>query len=146
MRFREKFGPLGWFVVSLACFYACDWFFLRGPSTSTATSALRGFDAAVWTCLALLIFLKRRSAYWDLDSDGLHQRRFGSKKELTVAWEKVTVVRNVIPGISWDGTVAVYYELPGSKLGFGRIVAVPERRKVFIESLQRFAPQAKFNV
>jgi hypothetical protein len=146
MRFRAKFGLVGWIFVSFACFYVHDWFFWRGQSTSAIISAFRVFAATAWASLALLEFLKSRFAYWDIDSDGLHQRRFGNKKEFTIPWDKVIAVRNRIPGMSWDGTVSVYYELPASKLGFNHIVAVPEHRKELIAALRKFAPQATFEV
>jgi hypothetical protein len=147
MRFRQKSGPLVWGYLLLMCFYACDFIFSifwHSPSTSSTSLVFHGVIAAGWACAALFLFLSRRSAYWDLDSDGLHQRQFGSKTELTIPWEKVLAVRNLIPGFSWDGTVSVYYEFPASKLGFKHIVAVPQRRKELIEALRGYAPQATF--
>jgi hypothetical protein len=146
MRFRKRFGLLGWVNVFGACFYAFDWFVGRSSSTSAIILALRGFAIAAFSCAALLMILDSRSVYWELDSNGLHQCRFGSAKELTVAWDEVIVVRDVIPGLRLDGTVAVYYKFPGSKLGFKRIVVLPERRNELIAALRRFAPQATFTV
>jgi hypothetical protein len=95
---------------------------------------------------ALLQFFIQRNVYWDIDSEGLHRRNLRSKKEFSITWDKVLVVRNMIPGLRIDGTVAVYYDNPGSKLGFKYIVAKPKDRKQFIVALRSFAPQAKFTI
>jgi hypothetical protein len=84
--------------------------------------------------------------YWDLDSNGIHEWRFGSKKELLPAWDKVLVVRNFVPGVRWDGTVSVYFDDPAKKSGFSYFVTTPQHRREFIEALHRFAPQATFDV
>jgi hypothetical protein len=97
----------------------------------------------------LLIFnvvFGRYFIYWDLDSNGIHERWFGFKKELQAAWDKVLVVRNFLPGVRWDGTVSVYFDDPGSKLGFSYFVITPQHRKKFIAALREYAPQAKFQV
>jgi hypothetical protein len=146
MRFRAKFGLYGWVSALFSCFYVYDFFFWRGPSTSTIISVLRGFAAATLAFGALLLFISRRNSYWDLDCDGLHQRQFGRNMEFTIPWDKVVAVRNLIPGFGWDGTVSVYYDFPASKLGFKHITTVPERRNELIAALRRFAPQATFTV
>jgi hypothetical protein len=94
--------------------------------------------------LAAIQFSSRYFVYWDLDSNGLHQRRFWSKKE--IGWGTVLHVRNCIPGIRWDGTVSVYYDRPASKSGFGYVVTGPEHRMQFIEAVRKFAPQATFDL
>jgi hypothetical protein len=44
--------------------------------------------------------LSRYLVWWDIDSDGLHQRHWRSKKEFAIAWDKILVVRNAIPGVT----------------------------------------------
>lgn len=96
--------------------------------------------------MVLVQALSRYLIYWDIDSDGLHQRQWRSKKELTIAWDKVLCVRSAIPGVTWDGTVAVYYDYPDSKLGFRYLVTTPENRKKFVAALREQAPNATFKI
>ena len=117
-----------------------SWFIEKHPGHFTVINPI------IFSLLVLFQALGRYLVYWDLDSDGLHRRQLGSKNEFTIAWGKVLVVRNIIPGISWDGTVAVYYDDPASKLGFAYLVAMPEKRKQFIAALRDYAPQATFKV
>ena len=130
----------GWSSLGFACVYAALWLIDRRPGRMVAVVAV------VFLISALLQAISRRWFYWDIDSTGLHQRHLWSKKEIGVAWDKVIIVRNFIPGLRWDGTVSVYYERPMSRNGFSYIVATPERRKEFIATIRRFAPQAKFEI
>ena len=109
----------------------------------------RPLDIASFILCILLVAYQlfgRYFMYWDLDSNGIHEWWFGYKKELLSSWDKVLVVRNFIPGVRWDGTVSIYFEDPGSKLGFSYFVTTPQRRKEFIAAVKEHAPQAKFQV
>lgn len=103
-------------------------------------------NSVFWAILVLFQALSRYLIYWDVDSDGLHQRQWRNKKEFTIAWDKVLCVRNFIPGMKWDGTVAVYYDYPDSKLGFRYLVTTPEHRKKFIAALREYASNATFKI
>jgi hypothetical protein len=108
-------------------------------------------QGAIFLCVlsAIMVLFQAFSRYlfyWDIDSEGLHQRHFGSKKDFSIAWDKVLCVRSAIPGVTWDGTVAVYYDHPESKLGFKYLVTTPEHRKRFIAALREYAPKATYKI
>ena len=140
MRFRKSFGYIGGFWLFYLCTQAFFWFVDRHPSYWTIICCI---PVAI---MVLFQALSRYLIYWDIDSDGLHQRKWRSKKEFTIAWDKVLCVRNMIPGMTWDGTVAVYYDCPESKLGFKYLVTTPEKRKKFIAALREYAPNATFKI
>jgi hypothetical protein len=140
MRFRKSFGLLGWLLLFFLCLQAFEWFDKRH---------LSHWDEKYCVFLAFATLFQAFSRYlvwWDIDSTGLHQRQWRSKKELTIAWDKVLCVRNAIPGVTWDGTVAVYFDDPGTKLGFRYLVTTPEQRKKFIAALREYAPNATFKI
>ncbi len=140
MRFRKSFGLLGWIGLFCACNGFLSWLTERHPGP------LLIFNIVLPILLVAYQAFGRHFIYWDLDSNGIREWRFGSKKELLPGWDKVLVVRNFIPGVRWDGTVSIYFDDPGSKLGFSYFVTTPQRRKEFIAALREHAPQAKFQV
>jgi hypothetical protein len=140
MRFRRSFGLLGW----LWAFFACD-----GVYSWLAGGHPRPLSIINVICPILLVAYQafgRYFIYWDLDSNGIHEWWFGHKKELLTAWDKTLVVRNFLPGVRWDGTVSIYLDDPGTKLGFSYFVTTPQRRKEFIAAIRQYAPQAKLRV
>lgn len=140
MRFRKRFGFLGWFFMIYLFIQAFSWLDVRH---------LSHLDVMYCIILAFIIVFQAFSRYlvwWEIDSNGLHQRQWRSKKDFTIAWDKILVVRNAIPGVNWDGSVAVYYDCPESKLGFKYLVTTPEKRKKFIAALRIYAPNATFKI
>jgi hypothetical protein len=135
-----SFGFRGCFMLFVLCTQALYWFVERHPSHWWIMTCI--------FCAFLVLFqaLSRYLVWWDIDSDGIHQRYWRSKKEFTIAWDKILCVRSAIPGFTWDGTVAVYYDFPDSKLGFKHLVTTPENRKRFISALRQYAPQATFKI
>jgi hypothetical protein len=139
MKFRTKFGPQGWFVVSLACAYG--YVVLLSPRGSPHSAW--GFTAAVWVWWAFLRILSYLFTYWELDSSSLRQHSYWSTKE--VAWEEVTHVGG-LNGRPSSAVLEVDYARPAPMSDRGHILASPEDRQQFIAALRRFAPQAAFEV
>ena len=140
MRFRRSFGLLGWIWTWCACNEVFSWLTGLHP---------RPLDIGSFILFVLLVAYQafgRYFNYWDLDSEGIHESYFGSKKDLLLGWDKVLVVRNFIPGMRWDGTVSIYFDDHASKSGFSYFVTTPQRRKEFIAGLREYTPQAKFQV
>jgi len=114
------------------------WLRPRHPDLSGALTP------AIFFTLALLQFLCRYFVYWDVGADGLHERIF--VRHAHIAWDKIRHVRPYVPGLKWGGVVSVYFSRTESRFGFGYIVTMPEHRKKFVAALQRYAPQATFDV
>lgn len=131
---------LGWIWTFCACNGVYSWLTERHA---------RSLDIVQFILCALLVAYQlfgRYFMYWDLDSEGIHERYLGSKKELLPAWDKVLVVRSFFPGFPWDGTESIYFDDPASKSGFSYFVTTPQHRKEFITALRQFAPQATFKL
>jgi hypothetical protein len=140
MRFQRSFGLLGWFWAWCACSGIFSLLTERHPSLLSIVNVI------VPALLVAYQAFSRYFIYWDLDCNGIHESWFGRKKERLPAWDKVLVVRNFVPGMRWDGTVSIYFDDPASRLGFSYFVTTPQHRRVFIETMHRFAPQATFTV
>ncbi len=94
MRFRKSFGWTGWLFLLFLCSQAFFELNERHPSHWRVT---------FYIFLVLMVLhqaLSRYLVWWDIDSDGLHQRHWRSKKEFAIAWDKILVVRNAIPGVT----------------------------------------------
>jgi hypothetical protein len=140
MRFRTKFGLLGWCLVSLAILYSYSAFF--GPHRSQH-SAWR-FSAAVWIWWALLRVLGQFFYYWELDAGCFRVRNFWYQKE--IPWGEVTRVGSFNPKQPSSGFLEVDYFRPAPMSDRGHVLANPEDRDQFIRTLRRLAPQATFEV
>jgi hypothetical protein len=137
MRFRAKFGALGWCWVSIACFVLVLWF-------SGLHSRKIDFLAVIFVILASLRVLNQILIYWDLNSDSLREHRLWNKKE--VAWVEVTHVGSWHPKQPSSDYLAIDYFSSAPLSHQGRIVACPEDRAGFLAALRKFAPQAVFDV
>jgi hypothetical protein len=82
--------------------------------------------------------------YWDVDDDGLRERRLWKTKE--VAWRNVRHVGAWNPSQPASDYLAIDFARPAPTPGRSRIIAHPEDRTAFIAALRRFAPQAVFDV
>jgi len=135
MRFRARFGALGWCQVSLATFSLFLWF-----------SGLHSRFVAIYAfCLALNTLQRvfnHAFIYWELDSTSLRERRFWNTKE--IQWGEVTHVGGFVRPSSDHLEVDFAHPAPMSESG--RIIARPEDRQQFLAALHRFAPQAHFEV
>ncbi len=140
MRFRAKFGLMGWFWTMMACFYAYILLFRWRPTM---------FGVAVISIflIALLQIASRLSVHWYLDEVSLRVQSFGTRKE--VVWAEVTHVggqASLIPGETSSACLRVDYARPAPMSEKGYILATPDDRPQFIAALRRFAPHATFEV
>jgi hypothetical protein len=137
MKFRTKFGALGWFSVSLACLYGYT-VLLTGKSRSTL-----GISAAVWIAWAALRIFTYVFTYWEADITGLCRHGFFATRH--IAWDDIEHVG----GFNGRASAAMWTvddsrEAPVSDRG--QIMANPADRLEFIAALRKFAPQADFEV
>jgi hypothetical protein len=137
VRFRAKFGLLGWCWVGLASFVVVLWI------SGLRSRALGGL-AIGCVLLASERVLVQRFIYWDVDDDGLRERRLWKKKE--VAWRNVRHVGAWNPKQPASDYLAIDFTRSAPAPGRSRIIANPEDRAAFIAALRRFAPQAAFDV
>jgi len=136
MRFRAKFGLLGWVYVGSALLVLV----LR---------LSRGHHNEVLTTLAVFLpvfaafkILAQIFIYWDLDSAGLHERRLWGEKR--IPWQEVTRVSawNERPSSDF---LAVHYARSAPMSDQGSVIANPDRDH-FLADLRRYAPLAVFDV
>ena len=138
IRFRGKFGALGWMWVCVALAYLSEWVFRGRLESSTA-----GLAAVVFSLNVLLHISNHLFVWWDIDSAGLREHRFWNTRD--VAWDEVRHVQglNAVPSSNF---VEVYVYRPAPMSESFRILANPSDRQGFIAALRRLAPQAEFEV
>jgi len=139
MRFRSKFGLLGWAYLALGCSFTYLWLAGRGSG-----AGLYGFSAACWVVAGASLVLNSYFVYWELDSVSIRERRFWKKKE--VPWGEVTRVGCSHPKAPQSGYLEVDYVRPAPKSGRGHIRANPVNRREFLAELRRLAPNANFDL
>jgi hypothetical protein len=137
MRFRAKFGALGWCWAGLAGFVLVLW------SSGLRTGGFGGFSVLI-VLLAIQRVLLHAFVYWDVLSDGLRERRLWNTRE--VAWREVQHVGGWRPSQPSSDSLAIDFARPAPLSDRGSIIANPEDREEFIAALRRFAPQAAFDV
>ena len=139
MKFRTKFGALGWFSVSLACLYGytvlltgksrldpgnlCRCLVSPGPRFGSSPTSSHTGKRTLPVCAATRFFATRHIA-WD---DIKHVGGFNGREASAAMW-----------------TVDDSREAPMSDRG--QIMANPADRLEFIAALRKFAPQADFEV
>ncbi len=137
MRFRAKFGALGWCWVGLACFVVV-----------LLCSGLRAGGFGDFAVLIVLFAMQRvllhAFTYWDVLSDCLRERRLWNTRE--VAWREVQHVGGWRPSQPSSDSLAIDFARPAPLSDRGSIIAHPEDRSAFIAALRKFAPQAAFDV
>jgi hypothetical protein len=138
MRFRAKFGALGWIWVFLACAYIFN-LIAGGGYKSTQHPYL----AVLYMLLASQAVLNRFFTYWEMDSSTLRVRQFWRTKE--IAWVEVTHVKGA-NGRPSSAFLDVYYARSAPMSERGHFLANPNDRRAFIEELRKFAAQAEFEV
>jgi hypothetical protein len=138
MRFRAKFGALGWIWVFLACDYIFD--LIAGVGHK---STQHPYLAVLYMLLASQVVLNHFLTYWEMDSSSLRVRYFWTTRE--IAWAEVTHVGGA-NGRPSSGFLDVYYARPAPMSERGHFLANPNDRRAFVEELRKFAPQAEFEV
>jgi hypothetical protein len=139
MRFRSKFGLLGWVFLVLGCIYA----YLRHAGWSSA-AGLYGISAACWALAGATLVLNSRFVYWELDSACIREHWFWKKRE--VPWEGVTRVCCSHPKAPKSGYLEVDYVRPAPTSSRGQIRANPTNRQEFLDELRRLATNAEFDL
>lgn len=133
MRFRAKFGVLGYVSTGSGAFFAILWITGRHPGTA-------GFFALSFFVLSLEPILNHFLVYWDIEADHLHERRLWRTTD--IAWSEITHVGY------WEKTffLSVDHRRIPPMSDQGSIVANPEDQSGFINAVRRFAPQATIDV
>jgi hypothetical protein len=138
MRFRAKFVPESWI-----------WFAICGINLAIALGRIlspRHHDLGLFSlnlltaALALLTFYGYKAASWELDADGLRQRKLWMNTK--VRWQDVTRVESVWSAPFYD--LKIEYRRHGLGPKIGHILANPTDRDQFLDALRRFAPQAEY--
>lgn len=137
MRFRAKFGALSWCWVGLACFVLVLW------ASGLRARPLGGLIASI-VLLALVQVIAHIFIFWDVDADGLRERRLW--KTRTVAWRQVHHVGSWNPRQPASDYLSIEFTRAEPSASRGRVIAHPEDRDKFIATLRRFAPDAIFDV
>jgi hypothetical protein len=138
MRFRAKFGALGWCWVLLAC---PSMFSLIAGVGHKSTE--HPYLAVVSMLIASQTVLNHFFTYWEMDSSSLRVHYFWTTRE--IAWAEATHVGGANSRPS-SGFLDVYYARSAPMSGRGHFLANPNDRRAFIEDLRKFAPQAEFEV
>lgn len=136
MRFRAKFGAIGWFWVGSACLIATLWLSGRRHSESR-------FLALFFLVMASLQVLNHFFIYWDIDPAGLRERRLWSTRE--IHWREVTHIGGW-PSQPSSDSLQIDFARPAPISERGSVIANPEDRGGFIAALHKFAPEAEFDV
>ncbi len=138
MRFRAKFGLLGWSCVALALLVLVLWF------SSGYHNETLGILATTLPILAAIEILKEVFIYWELDADGLCERRFWTEKK--IPWQEVIRVSAWNSEQPSSDFLAIDYARSAPMSDRGSVIANPEDRQRFLADLYRYAPQAAFEV
>lgn len=139
MRFRAKFGLLGWVQVAFVLFVLV---LMLSPGQHNGNQ--RFFVVLPTLVLTVLRILSQIFIYWDINSDGLHVRRFWDEK--TIPWQEVTHVGAQSPKHVSSDVLAIDYFRSAPMSDRGSVIANPEDRQQFLSTLRRYAPQAVFDV
>jgi hypothetical protein len=138
MRFRAKFGLIGWCVVFITCFNVFDSLSIKHSFSSW------GVGDTFLAILALQWTLIKTLTYWKMGAGSLHERRLWNAKDID--WQEVTHVGASDSEHPDSGYVTIDYARPSPMSDRGRILADPADRALFLATLHKFAPQAEFDV
>lgn len=94
--------------------------------------------------MALLRGLNQGFIYWEIDNDGLRERRLWHSKQ--VPWQDVVHVGSWHPNQPSSDYLEIDYARPAPMSDRGSVIANPEDRSGFLAALHRFAPNADFEV
>jgi hypothetical protein len=124
MRFRAKFVPESWIWIAICgmnVVMALD----RILSPRHSDHGLFLFCANLLTAAgSLLMFYGQYATFWELDTDGLRQRRFWMNTE--IKWQDVTRVVSLWSSSFYD--LKIEYHRHGFGPRIGRILANPADR------------------
>ncbi len=142
MRFRAKTVPENriWFLVcGINLATGIDRLFIHGHSQGVFLNWSIGLANLLTAALALLAFYSQYTTYWEMDAEGLHQRRLWMNTH--VRWQDVTRGINL-----WSSPYA--FRVASARRGSGartsRILVSPDEHDAFLDALRGFAPQVEF--
>lgn len=135
MRFRAKFGLIGWGYVAFA---------LLVLMFTPWHDRQRNYFNVPMLIFAAMRITSYFFVYWDVDATGLHERRFWGERK--IPWQEVRRVSAWVETQPWSDTLAVHYSRPAPMSDAGSIIASPDGRRQFIAYLRRYAPSAQFDV
>jgi len=134
MRYRAKFGALGWCWSGSACLVLVLW--LDGLRSGTA-----GFLFLFFILMALQRVLSYVFIYWDLGVEELRERRIWSTR--SVPWNEVTHIGRWTQNSNY---IIVDHSRLEPLSDRGRMVANPDDEAGFIAALRRYATQAEIEL
>jgi hypothetical protein len=142
MRYRAKFGLLGWIYVALPC-----WLIVR--KVSSLNSGHRNGALGLLFVVLCVVFgfqrvLNHIFIYWEVDSSGLRERCLWNER--SIPWQEVTRISGWMPEHPWSDSLALHYARSAPLSDSGTVVAAPEDRQQFLTHLHRYAPKATFDV
>ena len=137
MRFRPKFGVIGWFTVAPALFICMLW--MNGGNH---LSRFLPYIAVTWALMALLRVSSYLFVFWQMDSDGLFERRFWNTR--VIPWSDVVLIQGLgdVPSSDY---VEVFVQRAGPEPEAHPLLANPRDRAQFLAALHRYASQARFD-
>jgi hypothetical protein len=139
MRFRAKFGLIDSLWLAVGATYLL---ILVSRAGHLRPSFI--FCAIAFLPQALLRLLGLIFVYWEIDSDGLHERRLWRMR--SIPWAEVASVTFWPDEQKVSSSFAIRYERPAPLSDRGSIIANPSDRDTFLQELQRHAPGASFDV
>ena len=134
MRFRKKFGALGYAWAGSACLFAALWL---SPNRKPELVPF----VIYFGLMALVQIVSYFFIYWEIESDHLRERRLLTTRE--VSWAEL---KSVSPWGKSTEYLALDYSRPAPMSDRGSIIANPEDRSAFIDAIRRYAPQASVEV
>jgi hypothetical protein len=142
MRYRAKFGILGWLYVALPCFVIL--LKISGFRSGIHSSLLTYSYVGLVSFLGLVRVSRQIFTYWQLDSSGLRERMLWRQRD--ISWQEVARVSGYPCSQPGSNSLSIDYARPAPLSDRGTIIANPENRRQFLADLHRFAPQAVYDV
>ncbi len=138
MRFRPRFGVIGWFTVAPALFVCLLW-----ANGGNHLSRVLPCVAVAWALMALLRIGAYFFVFWQMDPEGLFERRFWNTR--VIPWRDVVLIQGLCDAPSSD-YVEVFVHQPGLQAAAQPLLANPGDRAQFLAALHRYASLARFDV
>lgn len=138
MRFRTKFGLLDCAYLALALLVLVLWL-----SPGYHRGSLTPGMVALCVVLALQRMASRALIYWEIASDGLHERRLWIQR--TIPWTEIHSVAPWPEQKPSSGEVAIGFVRDAPLPKPGQVIANPGDMDSFVKALREHAPQARFD-
>jgi hypothetical protein len=154
MKFRAKTQAMPYIWLIAAAEYVGFWAYdhVHRPAHPSLLSTAYGVEAVFIVLVCGLGLLSQRFLYWEMDAAGLRQRSFKTRiwfgKSIEIPWERVTRV-----GLAdYKRPASSAFEIDFTRFGpfnldpRSHLLALPTDRFRFVETMRKFAPQARFDV